>query len=226
MDSPRSFAPRPRWQACASGRNHHHRSHPPPDYSLPGLRQPPRWLFAKCTQCYSPLRREDAMIRIRMHLTANQIALVALVLSIVSSIGAVIQWWSSGTDEKIHAAIDLSDRYLDHAVDIAVTKRRAAWGKTRMRTTRASRCRRPDWNTAPYWPIADFSIGNICRSVSLATSYSGPMRWGLRPRRSVKLILASARPVRSPTRRRRPARRPHSRNDCPFELSNQGHPEQ
>ena len=34
MDSPRSFAPRPRWQACASGRNHHHRSHPPPDYSL------------------------------------------------------------------------------------------------------------------------------------------------------------------------------------------------
>jgi hypothetical protein len=64
-----------------------------------------------------------------MHLTANQIALVALVLSIVSSIGAVIQWWSSGTDEKIHAAIDLSDRYLDHAVDIAVTKRRAAWGQ-------------------------------------------------------------------------------------------------
>jgi len=56
------------------------------------------------------------MERAKVHLTSNQIALAAFGLSIVSSGFGVFQWWSSGNEERIRAAIELSDRYIDQAV--------------------------------------------------------------------------------------------------------------
>jgi len=56
------------------------------------------------------------MTRGKIHFTSNQIALSALGLSMVSSGFGVYQWWSSGREERIRAAIDLSDRYIDQAV--------------------------------------------------------------------------------------------------------------
>jgi hypothetical protein len=57
-------------------------------------------------------------------------ALVALVLSVISTGFGVYQWWSSGRDEKIRAAIELSDRYIDQRVDaeLYLNKFRAGQG--------------------------------------------------------------------------------------------------
>jgi hypothetical protein len=52
----------------------------------------------------------------KLHLTSNQIALLALGLSILSSGFGVYQWWSSGREDRIRAAIDLSDKYIEQAV--------------------------------------------------------------------------------------------------------------
>jgi hypothetical protein len=55
-------------------------------------------------------------MRSKLHLTSNQIASLALALSVLSSAFGAYQWWSSGREERIRAAIDLSDRYIDQAV--------------------------------------------------------------------------------------------------------------
>jgi hypothetical protein len=52
----------------------------------------------------------------KIHFTSNQIALLALGLSVLSSAFGVYQWWSGDRAEHIRAAIDLSDRYVDQAV--------------------------------------------------------------------------------------------------------------
>jgi hypothetical protein len=59
----------------------------------------------------------------------NRIALLALILSILSSIAAVYQWWSSGRDEKIHAAIDMSERYIAQGIGMDLLSRRTASGQ-------------------------------------------------------------------------------------------------
>jgi hypothetical protein len=41
---------------------------------------------------------------------------LALGLSVISSGFGVYQWWSTGREERIRAAIDLSDRYIDQAI--------------------------------------------------------------------------------------------------------------
>ena len=51
-------------------------------------------------------------------LTSHKISLLALTFSIVSFGFGIYQWWSSGRQERIRAAIDLSDRYIDQAVSI------------------------------------------------------------------------------------------------------------
>jgi hypothetical protein len=53
----------------------------------------------------------------KSHLTSVQTALLALILSILSSGFGVYQWWSTGRDEKIRAAIDLSDKYITQRID-------------------------------------------------------------------------------------------------------------
>ena len=70
------------------------------------------------------------MPRPKAFLTETQIALLALVLSILSAISAVYQWWSSGRDEKIRSAIDMSDHYLEQWIDIPITLARINAGQS------------------------------------------------------------------------------------------------
>ena len=66
----------------------------------------------------------------KFHIASNQIALLALALSILSSGFGIYQWWSSGREERIRAAIDLSDRYIDQAVnaDLLVQQFQTGYG--------------------------------------------------------------------------------------------------
>ena len=73
------------------------------------------------------------MSRVRAFLNENQIALLALILSILSSMAAVYQWWSSGRAEEIRAAIDMSDRYIAQGIGMDMLSRRIAGGQEDMK---------------------------------------------------------------------------------------------
>jgi hypothetical protein len=51
--------------------------------------------------------------------TSDRVAVLALVLSILSSGFAVYQWWSSAKEERIRAAIEISNKFNDDAVNPA-----------------------------------------------------------------------------------------------------------
>jgi hypothetical protein len=53
----------------------------------------------------------------KLKLTANQIATLSLALAVASSVFAVYQWWTSDKQEKIRAAIDISNQHLADPVN-------------------------------------------------------------------------------------------------------------
>ena len=53
----------------------------------------------------------------KLKLTANQIATLSLAVAAVSSAFAVYQWWTSDKQEKIRAAIDISNQHLADPVN-------------------------------------------------------------------------------------------------------------
>lgn len=70
------------------------------------------------------------MAHSKLHLTSNHIALLALTLSVLSSAFGVYQWWSGGKADRIRAAIDLSDRYIDQAVSADLLREEVQSGTT------------------------------------------------------------------------------------------------
>jgi hypothetical protein len=48
---------------------------------------------------------------------SNLVAKLALVVSIGAAAFSVYQWWSGGRSERIRAAIEVSNKYIDQAID-------------------------------------------------------------------------------------------------------------
>jgi hypothetical protein len=48
---------------------------------------------------------------------SNLVAKLALVVSIGAGAFSVYQWWSGGRSERIRAAIEVSNKYIDQAID-------------------------------------------------------------------------------------------------------------
>ena len=57
------------------------------------------------------------MTKAKLDKVSVQIAAMALTLSVLSSGFAIYQWWTTGKDEKIRATIDISNKYIEEAVD-------------------------------------------------------------------------------------------------------------
>jgi hypothetical protein len=47
---------------------------------------------------------------------SDHIAFVSLALALMSTASTIFQWWSSGREERIRAAVDISNSYLEKAV--------------------------------------------------------------------------------------------------------------
>jgi hypothetical protein len=60
---------------------------------------------------------EVVMAKAKLERASVQISALALGISFLSSGFAVYQWWTTGTDEKIRATIDVSNKYIEEAID-------------------------------------------------------------------------------------------------------------
>jgi hypothetical protein len=60
--------------------------------------------------------------------TSDRVAILALGLSILSSAFAAYQWWSSADDAHIRAAIEISNKYDDDAINPTWVAEQVAFG--------------------------------------------------------------------------------------------------
>ena len=105
------------------------------DVGREGVHRRQQPLFCPCwRRCYNiclPVQKmgKQAEMAAKTDRMSDQIAALALGLSILSSGFAVYQWWSSSRDEHIRSAIELSDRYIDQAIDKGIMVRQFEMGQ-------------------------------------------------------------------------------------------------
>jgi hypothetical protein len=58
-----------------------------------------------------------AMTKAKLDRATVEISALALGVSLLSSGFAFYQWWTTGTDEKIRATIELSNKYIEEAIN-------------------------------------------------------------------------------------------------------------
>lgn len=66
------------------------------------------------------------MTKVQIEKMSVQISAMALAVSLVSSGFAIYQWWSSDAAEKIRAAIEASNKYIEESIDPRALKRQDA----------------------------------------------------------------------------------------------------
>jgi hypothetical protein len=63
-----------------------------------------------------------------LKLSSDQIAILSLVVAALSSLFATYQWWDSGRQDRIRAAIDISNKHLENPLNPELVNKKVAAG--------------------------------------------------------------------------------------------------